>query len=75
MKKFLINNWYRLAISTSLMIASFGFLLYSAKSSFARPTTMAIGDTYIVANNDGIFAVKQTSLILSSSSFSVIKIR
>lgn len=73
MKHFLLNNWYRLMIATSLLIASLGFSIYSANSAFAK-TGNSIGDVYIVANNDGIFAVKQNGFF-SAGSFTVIKIK
>ncbi len=29
MKKFVVENWYKLMIGTSLLMASFGFMVYS----------------------------------------------
>jgi hypothetical protein len=59
-------------IASSLLIGSLGFLIYSANRAFAK--TGSIGDVYVVANKDGIFAVKQNGFF-SAGSFTVIKIK
>lgn len=36
MKHFLKTNWYKLMIGSSMMMASFGFMIYSISPSYAK---------------------------------------
>jgi len=38
MKKFIAQNWYKLMIGTSLLMASFGFMIRSVTPAVAQAT-------------------------------------
>lgn len=60
MKKFISQNWYKLMIGSSLLMASFGFMVYSVTSANAKElSNMATGSKYqIPVNEDGSISVK-----------------
>jgi hypothetical protein len=78
MKNFILNNWYKLSIAISLLIASFAFLIFSAEKSFADPNKQeksTVGEgVQIVANQNGVYAVLWGSNPSRKSDFDVIQI-
>jgi hypothetical protein len=60
MKKFVSENWYKLMISSSLLMASFGFMMHSASPANAR------------TSNDNIELKKTSNSGISFESTSVI---
>ena len=54
MKKFVSENWYKLMIGSSMMMASFGFMVYSVSPAMASDihendikNTLTPGETYV----------------------------
>lgn len=37
MKKFISQNWYKMMLGTSCLMASFGFMIYAINPSYASP--------------------------------------
>ena len=60
MKKFISQNWYKLMIGSSLLMASFGFMIYSVTSANAKElSNVATSSNYqIPVNDDGSISVK-----------------
>jgi hypothetical protein len=55
MKKFILSNWYKLMIASSLLMASFGFMVYSVNSATAKGSN---GYSNIPVNADGSITIK-----------------
>ena len=62
MKKFVFENWYRLMIGSSLLMASFGFMVHSVSPAMADDNNQnfSLNSNYrlIPTNNDGSINVK-----------------
>jgi hypothetical protein len=57
MKKFIAQNWYKLMIGTSLLMASFGFMIRSVTPAVAQATKGATTKT-VPLGTDGTITVK-----------------
>jgi hypothetical protein len=84
MKTFLANNWYKMAIASSLLISSIAFLLFSAGRSFADPNKYEKSSKVdnmswryeVVANASGIYVVRfDEGSLWSSTAYKVTDIR
>ena len=71
MKKFLTENWYKLMIGSSMVMASFGFMVYSISPAMASDNRLSDGtvsvrlsdeqlDKIIPKNEDGSVNVSLT---------------
>ena len=71
MKKFLTENWYKLMIGSSMLMASFGFMVYSISPAMASDNRLSDGtvsvrlsdeqlDKIIPKNEDGSVNVSLT---------------
>lgn len=60
MKKFIIENWYKLMIGSSMLMASFGLMIHSISPAFGDNTNNSWGSNYklIPTNPDGSINVK-----------------
>lgn len=61
MKKFISANWYKLMIGSSLLMASFGFMVYSVTPAIANgkePIFKNANYKMIPVNDDGTISVK-----------------
>jgi len=62
MKKFVSENWYKLMIGSSLLMASFGFMVYSVSPAMAGNSIEKINATsnykMVPTNADGSINVK-----------------
>ena len=57
MKKFIAGNWYKLMVGLSMVMASFGFMVYSVSSATAKGSGMY---SNIPVNSDGSITIKLT---------------
>ena len=62
MKKFVSENWYKLMIGSSLLMASFGFMVYSVSPAMADDNNQKfnVNSNYklVPTNSDGSINVK-----------------
>ncbi len=61
MKKFISENWFKLMVGPSLLMASFGFMMYSINPASAKSLDNAPANSkYILTpvNSDGTISVK-----------------
>lgn len=61
MKTFIKENWYKLMIGTSLLMASFGFMIRSISPAFADNSNrydISSNYRYVPTNSDGSINVK-----------------
>jgi hypothetical protein len=62
MKKFVSENWYKLMIGSSLLMASFGFMVHSVSPAIADGNNQKfnVNSNYklVLANDDGSINVK-----------------
>lgn len=61
MKDFITQNWYKLMIGSSLLMASFGFMVYSVSPAIANDTNSQLRNSnyrLIPVNDDGSISVK-----------------
>ena len=60
MKKFISQNWYKLMIGSSLLMASFGFMIHSVTSANAKElsNTSASSNYQFPVSDDGSISVK-----------------
>jgi hypothetical protein len=60
MKKFVSENWYKLMIGTSLLMASFGFMVHSVSPAMADDFNINSNSNYkmVPTNADGSINVK-----------------
>jgi len=60
MKKFIAQNWYKLMTGSSLVMASFGFMVYSIIPATAKNLHSIPNSNYnvIPVNSDGTISVK-----------------
>jgi hypothetical protein len=56
MKKFIRNNWYKMMIGSSLLMASFGFMIFSINTVNAKSQTSMYST--IPVNADGSISVR-----------------
>jgi hypothetical protein len=82
MKKFLIENWSKLMINSSIMMVSFGFMIYAIGSVTANDSSIndlnnKLNYKVVPINKDGTISVKLTDeqlLKLAPSSVQAINI-
>ena len=63
MKNFILKNWYKLMIGSSLFFASFGFMVYALAPANAKSTnneTTHSNYKMVPINTDGTISVKLT---------------
>jgi hypothetical protein len=60
MKKFVSENWYKLMIGSSLLMASFGFMVHSVSPAMATNDAEKLNSNYrlVTTNPDGSINVK-----------------
>lgn len=58
MKQFLLLNWYKLMIGSSLLMGSFGLMIYSVNSAYAGQSNKPYQS--IPVNQDGTISIKLT---------------
>ena len=64
MKNFIKQNWYKLMLSSSILMASFGFMVYSISSVFATNEASALNRQFnssIPVNEDGSITIRLTN--------------
>ena len=60
MKKFVSENWYKMMIGSSLLMASFGFMVHSVFPAMADSNKLNVNSNYklVPTNADGSINVK-----------------
>ena len=60
MKKFISENWYKMMIGSSLLMASFGFMVHSVSPAMAESSNQMLNANYklVPTNADGSINVK-----------------
>ena len=58
MKKFILQNWYKMILGSSMLMASFGFMMYAINPSFASTKENIEKPVLIPVNNDGSISIK-----------------
>ena len=58
MKKFVSENWYKMMIGSSLLMASFGFMVYSVSPALADDFNVNSNYKMVPTNADGSINVK-----------------
>ena len=60
MKKFVSENWYKLMLGSSLLMASFGFMVHSVSPAMADSNKLNVNSNYklVPTNADGSINVK-----------------
>jgi hypothetical protein len=64
MKNFVKENWYKLMIGSSMMMISFGFMIYAISPSYANTNEEKINTSINSPNsNDDVFAVSSNGYV------------
>ena len=57
MKKFVSENWYKLMIGSSMLMASFGFMMHSVSPAHAEP--LYLKESAALLNSNGSDALEE----------------